>query len=50
MSVTLGNVGGDQGCSRHPTRYRTDPTTENNLPENVNSAETEKPSVKELDF
>ena len=50
MSVTLGNVGGDQGCSRHPTRYRTDPTIENNLPENVSSVETEKPSVKELDF
>lgn len=44
MSVfhTEKGVNGNQGSSRHPTRHRTDPTTKTNLPQKVNSAETEK--------
>ena len=47
LSVTLGMVGGGQGCSRHPARHRIDPTTENNLSENVNSVEIEKAPGRE---
>ena len=37
-----GGVTGGQGCCKHPTMPRTNPSTEINLGQNVNSAEIEK--------
>lgn len=35
-------AGGGQGYCKHPLMHRTDPITENDLAQNVNSPKTEK--------